>query len=441
MYQLSILIPSKYPEKLARLLANLRDTMARFDETEIVICEDGTEPTTRNKNYVRCYSAPSKYRSTFHEKPALESTGRFLMMANDDIEFKTPNWDLMIPYDKFGDDYVLFHFKDNIFNQNFACHPIFSRKILELAPSILSPLYQITKCDNTLWDIHPANRRVYLPEIEIIHHHAELGAEWREAYMEDDQEYARNQEHRLLTRNSICKLIGLNCKIMIGVPTSAETRRPEFYDYYNMIQRPPGTLCEFVHGPSVAHNRNIIIKAALQNNCTHIFFLDDDVWCNPDVVFQLLKHDKDIVTGILPGKSFPHRPYLFSEIVDGHTFKYYKLNDTDQGLIPVKGSGFGVVLIKMEVFQKLEEPWIRYNPYLPDQLGEDIYFFDRLRDTEVGIYCDLDCSATHFAHAGVKLVKTSKGWFVVYDTSGEAQVNYPHTEQVINHLMVEEVER
>ena len=440
MPKLSILVPSKYPEKLQKLLQSIRATVANYRDIEIVICRDGDRAPHSEGNIVYCYSPASKYRSTFHEMPAKVASGDFLMMANDDMEFVTPNWDIMIPYDQYPDSFVLFHFKDNIFDQNFACHPIFSRKVLEIAPDILSPLFQITKCDNTIWDIHPASRRIYLPDIEIIHHHENLGPEWKTAYMEDDQEYARHQVKRTIVRNAICTAIGINYKVMMAVPTAPETRRPEFYDYFNIIQRPPGTLTEFIHGPSIAHNRNIAIRSALQNNCTHLFFLDDDVTTTPDVLFQLLKHDKDIVTGVLPGKSFPHRPYLFNEIVDGHTFKYYKLNDRDKGLIPIMGSGFGVILIKTDVFLKLEEPWIRYNPYIPDQLGEDIYFFDRLRDKDVGIYCDLDCSATHYAHVGVRILWTKAGWQVVYDTAGEGQVNYPHTEQ-IRHLMVEEVER
>jgi hypothetical protein len=431
MYQLSILIPSKYPEKLARLLKNLRDTMARFEETEIVICEDGMGPTTRNKNYVRCYSPPSSYRSTFHEKPALIASGKFLMMANDDIEFKTPNWDLMIPYDKFPDELVLFHFKDSFFNQNFACHPIFSRRLFEIAPDILSPLYHVTKCDNTIWDIHPAARRIYLEKIEIKHYHEELGKEFKQAYMADDREYARNQDMRDKVRKTISKLIGMKQKILIGVPTGPEIRRPEFYDYYNMIHRPPGSLSEFVHGPSIAKNRNLIVEAAIQNKCTHIFFLDDDVTCNPDVIYQLLKHDKDIVTGVLLGKSFPHRPYLFTEVNDDHMFIHYKLNDKDTGLIPMKGAGLGIILMKIEVFNKIEAPWFRYSPYIPDQLGEDLYFFDRLDETDVEVYCDLDCTAMHFAHVGVRPFKNEKGWHVIYETGGENTVNYLHTEQVV----------
>lgn len=436
MYQLSILIPSKYPDKLAKLVANLRNTMARFNETEIVICQDGDDATHYGQNFVWCYSPPSKYRSTFHEKPALEASGRFLMMANDDIEFKTQNWDLMIPYDRFDDDLTLFYFKDNFFNQNFACHPVFSRRILEIEPDILSPKYQITKCDNTIWDIHPASRRIYLPEIELIHHHEELGNEWRQAYMEDDQEYARTQERRNSTRATICKLIGMDQKVLIGIPTGREVRRPEFYDHFNMIQRPPGTLCEFVHGPSIANNRNILIKSAITNSCSHIFMLDDDTVCNPDIVFQLLKHDKDIVTALQVGKSFPHRPYLFDMILENHTFRYYKLNSVDKGLIPIKGAGFGAILIKTDVFIRLEEPWIRFNPHLPDQLGEDLYFFEQLHNFGIKAYCDLDCITTHYAHVGIRVVKTDKGWNVVYDTAGEGMVNYLHTEQ--EHLMVEE---
>lgn len=431
MYQLSILIPSKYPDKLEKLIANLHDTMANFEETEIVICRDGTGPTLRNSHFVYCYAPPSRYRSTFHEKPALEASGKFLMMANDDIEFKTHNWDLMIPYNMFPDDFVLFHFKDRFFNKSFACHPIFSRSVIELIPNILSPLYHITKCDNTIWDIHPADRRIYIPEIEIIHHHEELGIEWQKQYMEDDREYYRNQSMRDDARKMICNLIGMKHRVLIGVPTGREVRRPEFYDYFNMIQRPPKTLCEFVHGPSIAHNRNILIKSAIENGCSHIFMLDDDTTCNPDIIFQLLKHDKDVVTAVQLGKSFPHRPYLFTEITSDFKFKHYKLNDIDEGLIPIKGSGFGAILIKTEVFKQLEEPWIRYNPHMPDQLGEDLYFFERLDRLGIKVFCDLECIVEHFAHAKIRPVRTEKGWHVVYDTGGEGQVNYLHTEQEV----------
>ncbi len=200
-------------------------------------------------------------------------------------------------------------------------------------------------------------------------------------------------------------------------------------------------MCNFVHGPSIAKNRNLLIEAAFRNNCTHIFFIDDDVTCNPDIVFQLLKHDKDVVTGVLLGKSFPHRPYLFDTITEDHMFQYYKQNDQDKGLIPMKGAGFGVLLIKTEVFHKLEEPWIRYNPYLPDELGEDLYFFDRLNQLGVKVYCDLDCLAAHFAHVTVRPTKTVNGWLVTYDTSGSGHVSFLHTEQTKGHLVGVEEER
>ncbi len=435
-YQLSILIPSAHPDKLNRLIDNLRFTMSRFDETEIVICQDGDESTEKFDNFVWCYSPPSKFRSTFHEKPMLEASGRFMMMANDDIEFKTKNWDLMIPYHLYPDDFVLFHFKDDIFNQNFACHPVFSRKTINLRPDILSPLYQITKCDNTIWDIHPASRRIYLPEIEIIHHHDATGDSYNyQAYRDDNSEYAKNQEVRDEVRRTICKEIGMDNKVLIGVITAEMGRRADFYDHFNMIQRPPNTICMFVHGPSIANNRNQIIRAAIQNKMTHVFFLDDDVICKPDIIFQLLKHDKDIVCALQLNRNFPHRPYLFDEYNGDGKFKNYVLTDYDKGLIPIKASGFGAILIRTEIFLKLEEPWIRYNSYLPDQLGEDIDFYQRIMNKGVGTFCDLDCIVGHVASAVIWPNKTDKGWFIAYDTNGPSVISFLHTEQKISELV------
>ena len=72
-------------------------------------------------------------------------------------------------------------------------------------------------------------------------------------------------------------------KVIIGVPTGEYARRADFYDYFNTLVKPEGTLLMLSHGQSPATNRNLVIQAALDNDCTHVFFLDDDMVFGPDV--------------------------------------------------------------------------------------------------------------------------------------------------------------
>ncbi len=173
MYQLSILLPSAYAEKREKFIRNLQATMADFNNTEIVICLDANNDhphgtverfsSFKHNNFVYCYENASPYRSRFFNSAWKASTGRFLLMANDDIEFKTKNWDKLIPYDKYPDDLVVFGLRDNQFDERFFCHPIWSRRAMELEEGLFEHDYWITKCDNVIWDIHPPHRRGRCP--------------------------------------------------------------------------------------------------------------------------------------------------------------------------------------------------------------------------------------------------------------------------------------
>lgn len=216
-----------------------------------------------------------------------------------------------------------------------------------------------------------------------------------------------------------------NVKVMVGVPTSGFSRNDHFYDYYNMLDRPAGTPCMFSRGQSPARNRNIIIQQALDINCTHILFLDDDIFFPPDTLFRLLKHDKDIVTGYYLMRNFPHNPVIFDESLDDgrcvHHFPYYG----ERGLIPIVNCGLGCCLIKINVFKVLDKPWIRLGELEKDHWSDDIGFFNRARRQGFTLWCDLDLCVGHVANAIIKPVLQDDQWLVSYSTSGDGEVRFP----------------
>lgn len=215
-------------------------------------------------------------------------------------------------------------------------------------------------------------------------------------------------------------------KVLIGIPTSGFSRNDRFYDYYNMLEKPAGTPCMFARGQSPARNRNIMIQQALDIGCTHIFFIDDDMALPPDSLVRLLKHDVDIVTGYYLMRNFPHKPNIFDEAFpDGRCVHHFP-DANENGLIEIVNCGLGCCLIKIDVFKALEKPWIRLGETEIDHWGDDIGFFNRVRNlTNFKLYCDLSLEVGHMAQAIVKPKYKDGKWYVAYDSSGDGGVEFP----------------
>ena len=133
-------------------------------------------------------------------------------------------------------------------------------------------------------------------------------------------------------------------KVMIGVSTSGYLRNASFLEYYAAIKRPENSLGAFVHGQSPARGRNHLFQLAIQQDCTHILLLDDDVCPPDDIIEKLARHDKDIVTGVLLKRDFPHHPILGHSSDSGGRWGVQFLHELPgEGLIPLKTCGLGCV--------------------------------------------------------------------------------------------------
>jgi len=222
----------------------------------------------------------------------------------------------------------------------------------------------------------------------------------------------------------------MKTKVLIGVPTSEVTRHSNFYDYYNQIERIDNTLHMFARGQSPAKNRNLIIQAAIDNHCTHILFLDDDMCPKPDILTKLLAHDKDVVSGLYPMRNFPHYPVVFDKLFANGFNRHVHMKPEISGLIPITNCGFGCVLIKIEVFEALPKPWVTLGELEADGWCDDIAFFNKVAKAGFGMYCDTDVIVDHMmtVHVGFKR-KEDNTWRINYDCRGqgnaEFEVSYP----------------
>lgn len=224
-------------------------------------------------------------------------------------------------------------------------------------------------------------------------------------------------------------------KVMIGVPTAEFARRADFYDYFLALDKPDGTVVMFAHGQSPAQNRNSIIRAALENNCTHILFLDDDLAFPANSLHKLLAHDEDVVTGLYLLRNYPHYPVAFAKAFPDGKCEFMLLTPDRVGLVPVVNCGLGFVLIKIEVFKKLKEPWITLGEIDRDNWCDDVVFFNKVRKAGFKLYCDTDTRAGHQLSVTLWPNPTADGWQTQYVTNTGQSLQFP---QLVNPMRPEE---
>lgn len=107
------------------------------------------------------------------------------------------------------------------------------------------------------------------------------------------------------------------------------------------------------HGLLTLSNESLVTKARskmvnfFMNNTEYdrILFIDADIGFTPEQVFDLLKHDKDIVCGAYPMKGIPLR----------YNYNISQPEVKEEELIKIENIGFGFSLIKRKVFEDISQ--------------------------------------------------------------------------------------
>lgn len=158
----------------------------------------------------------------------------------------------------------------------------------------------------------------------------------------------------------------------------------------------------------ITRARNYLVDEFIhRSDCTHMLFIDSDVHFNPQDVIALLALDRDVIGGPYPKKAIKWKsvvtaikknpdiePSVLENIVGDYVFNPVKgtAQFTVTEPMDVLEIGTGFMMIKREVFKKMEEsyPSIRYKP---DHVGQANFdgsryihaFFDTVIDTKDSI--------------------------------------------------------
>lgn len=147
--------------------------------------------------------------------------------------------------------------------------------------------------------------------------------------------------------------------------------------------------------------RDEAVNLALEHNCDYLYMIDDDMICPDDMFEQLVKHNVDVVAPLAFTRNPPHAPVLYHAVegYDKVEKKDYFINNTVMNypknkLIECDAVGFGAVLIKREVLEKIGK-----KPFMSTcGTGEDILFCYKARKLGFHIFMDTACKLGHIGN-------------------------------------------
>jgi SAM-dependent methyltransferase len=186
MFRFSFLIPTRArTDRLARLFQSVLDTTARPHELEIVLGVDEDDLESQQVTHPSLHIRKTILREglTMGQMNTAcfeASSGRFLMLMNDDVILRTRDWDLIVGgvFAQFEDDIALVHVNDLLFKERLCTFPMLSRRAC-LAIGVCPPAYKRYRIDDHIYDTYNLlaflghRRLTYLEDVIFEHENFE----------------------------------------------------------------------------------------------------------------------------------------------------------------------------------------------------------------------------------------------------------------------------
>lgn len=183
--------------------------------------------------------------------------------------------------------------------------------------------------------------------------------------------------------------------------------------------------------------RDAAVDLAIENGCDYLYMIDDDMICPDDMFEQLYARDVDVIAPLAFTRNPPHKPVLYN-LVEGYdpvSKKDYFINNhvmnyKKDSLVECKAVGFGAVLIKRWVLEKVGKKGFMSTC----GTGEDILFCYKAGKVGAKIYMDTACKLGHLGQRVnvtedyVENYRNANGYnkdqYFDYSTTGNERATY-----------------
>ena len=192
-------------------------------------------------------------------------------------------------------------------------------------------------------------------------------------------------------------------KILIGMPALGSIP-VNVVEHLMNLKKPCECYYKFINNSLVYTARDELCFLAVQDNYSHLLFIDSDMYFEPDALIKALDRNVDVLTGLYFKRRDNHEPVLYSKIgrriyddkgnITQHGFSKVQ-EDLTEDFFRVEGCGCGFMLINVDVLRKIHKKDISwFEPLLG--LGEDLSFCQRLKENDIELWCDTTIKLGHY---------------------------------------------
>jgi len=180
---ISLIVPTRErPDQLRRFLASVAATASRPEQLEVILVTDDDDSASAASSHPRLairpvVGPPGRTMGALNRAGYAASTGKYVMLLNDDVVVRTRGWDRAVlrAASRFPDGIALIHVNDTLIRDHLCTFPFVSRTFCELAGEICPPDYQRYRIDDHIEDVFNllgrlgVRRTVYLPDVVFEH--------------------------------------------------------------------------------------------------------------------------------------------------------------------------------------------------------------------------------------------------------------------------------
>lgn len=191
-------------------------------------------------------------------------------------------------------------------------------------------------------------------------------------------------------------------RVFIAIPAGGASIHSKLVE--NLLPQLNGnSVCILTGEKPIARARNTLVKKFLETDATHIWFIDDHTIPPKNALKEMLAFNRPIVTGITP------------MVVEDQALHYNVFLESKNELLPIPyndprvkpkalsfkadACGFSCILIKREVFEKMEYPyfcdvWFQTGEYC----SEDVFWCNCAKSIgyEIRVAPNIRCLAARY---------------------------------------------
>ena len=190
-------------------------------------------------------------------------------------------------------------------------------------------------------------------------------------------------------------------KLLIGIPTMDFVHVEFMKCLCALIQRLRDDKVDFDldinSGTLVYLARERIAHRAINEEYTHVLWLDSDMIFNTSILDDLMFSGKGFVTGIYHARRKGYASCIFKSI---EINKIERFDEYPRETFEIAGCGFGCVLVEAEILKAVcLNKGTCFTPL--KSLGEDIAFCKRAREMGYKLYCEPSVVCGHIGHIAI----------------------------------------